>query len=181
MTFILMAMPVSTSKCVSTDSDSILLRKIELSKNSQIFKILNEVISEERQNSRHINFFTLDLKDDMDEIDVDIVGHTKENLSYWDGYTGYVIVDSIPIIVTNNSKQKIRFSKGQNKHFPMDSPYSPLYVYDPPVWSFRIKNEDIARYVPSIGWIWNNPSHDRSKHTGSSFRLTRPIRTSNNK
>lgn len=175
-----MTMPVSTSKSPASDSDSILLQKIELSKKSQIFKIITEVISEERQNSRQINFFTLDLKDDMDEIDVDIIGHTKEKLSNWDGYTGYAIVDSIPIIVTNKSKQKISFSKGQNKYFPMDSPYSPPYVYDPPVWSFRIKNEYIARYVPSIGWIWDNPSHDRSKHTGSSFRLTRPLRTSKN-
>lgn len=177
---LLMVLPISVFKLSAEDRDSILLRRIELFKNSSIFKIINEVVSEEKQKNYKITFFSLNIKEgqDIDENYIRIVAHTKNRLSNWDGYSGYDIIDSIPVIVINNSNMKIRFSNSQNRYFPMDSPDDPPYIYDPQEWFFLIKNNDVARYVYSIGWIWDKPNQKGKKQTDSSFRLTRPRRKS---
>lgn len=177
--FLLLVLPLSTTNSWAYDVDSIQLRQIELPKDSPIFKIIKKAMSEV-QYKKDLNFFTLDIKDgpEMDEVEIFIVAHPKKELFNWNGYSGYLCVGSIPFIITNESKLKLSFSDTQTKYFPMDLPNTPPYVYDPEVWEFRLKNEDISRYVPAIGWIWDSHIPDGGNHSNSSFRLTRPRRTS---
>ena len=177
MAFILMSTLFPSTK-PTEEEDSILLRQVEIPENSQILKILNETLSENKSNNHKIKYFTLDISNDKDVIDITIVAHTKEKLFHWNGYTGYLVLDSIPIIITNESNLKIKLSNLQNRYFPMDSPDDPPYFYDPQEWFFLIKNNDVARYVYSIGWIWDKPNKKGEKQTDSSFRLTRPRRKS---
>ena len=135
--------------------DSLVLNEVELSKNHQIKSILERVVKESNTTtSDKVHFLTVRLTNDSCGILMKIVAHTRNNLSWYDGYYGYTIIDKIPVIFINKSDIEITKIPDKQAIFPMARRFDPPFFYDPEVWFFILKSNGYARYYHDRGWIW---------------------------
>ena len=122
------------------DEDSAVLKYVDISKDHILMSILHEAMGENSRmkysTSEKVNYYSLYLKDDKDIIRCYVTAHTKKRLSNYAGRTGYTMVGSMPVIITNESKYRLTLHPKTTKRFPMDSPSTPPYVYDPDEWFF---------------------------------------------
>lgn len=135
--------------------ESLSLDEVNLSHHPQIFYIIEGVVKEAQSStSDKIHFLTVRLMNDSCGTIMKIVAHTRNNLSWYDGYTGYTIVDKMPVIIVNKSNIKLSNIPYHKGIFPMANHFSPPFVYDPNTWLFILRNNNHARYYEDRGWIW---------------------------
>lgn len=135
--------------------ESVTLSEVKVINEPHIHKILKKIVSETRSNSSgKVNFLTVRLMNDSCGILMKTVAQTKSSLSWYDGYSGYTVIEDIPVIFINKSSVVFKEIPEKQGVFPMDAPYEPPFVYDPDVWRFILKEDSYARYYDGRGWIW---------------------------
>ena len=163
------------------DEDSTVLKYVDISKDHILMSILHEAMGENRRmkysTSDKVNYYSLYLKDDKDIIRCYVTAHTKKRLSNYAGRTGYTMVGSMPVIITNESKYRLTMYPETTRKFPMDHPSTPPYPYDPDERFFLIKDDNYALLVYGIGWIWDKSLDMNIVRREDRYRLIAPKRT----
>ncbi len=161
-------------------ADSTELKYVDISNDPILTAILTEAINENRyihySSKENVNYFSLYMKEENGAIGCNVTAHTKKKLGNSNSRSGYTMIGSMPVIITNSSKYPLDISSNTTKRFPMDPPNYPPYIYDPQEWFYIIKDEDYARLVYSIGWLWNKPLDASTVKREDKYRLTRPRR-----
>lgn len=141
------------------------LYSINLKNQPLLREIIKEVVTDEDAYSDKVTFYTLDLSDNKDGILLHFVAHTKKKLFYYNGYTGYVMADTVPIIFDNKSSLRLHFIPNHFRNFLLSSPDTPPTVYDPDEWYYLIVKNNYAKYVFGEGWVWKKPVITTKKFT----------------
>ena len=96
--FLALSMPVYYIHVPSEHEESLSLDEVNLGIHPQLESLINDVVKDGRSKTIDtIHFLTVRLMNDSCGILVKIVAHTRTNLSWYDGYTGFAIVDKIPV------------------------------------------------------------------------------------
>ncbi len=160
--------------------DSTVLKYVDLSKDSILMPILTEAMYENSHSpyssNDKVNYFSLHLNEEKGIIRCYVTAHTKKKLSNFNGYTGYTMIGSMPVIITNDSKYHLELRPNNTKRFPTDPPDYPPYPYDPMEWFYIIQDDDYARFLWGVGWLWNKPVDVSKVKRSDKLRLTRPKR-----
>lgn len=180
LSLILGIVPIFESSS-NEDEDSTVLKYVDLSKDPILMSILHEAMGENGRMkyspSEKVNYYSLYLKDEKDVIRCYVTAHTKKRLSNYDGWTGYTMVGSMPVIITNESKYRLTLHPETTRQFPMDPPSTPPYIYDPAEWFFLIKDDTYAMLIFGVGWIWDKPLDINIVRKEDRYRLIAPMRT----
>lgn len=162
--------------------DSVVIKYVDISKDPILTSILHEAMGENSRigysSSEKVNYYSIYLREENDLIRCHVTAHTKKNLANYDGYTGYTMVNSMPVIITNNSKYRLSLQSKTTGRLPMDPPSTPPFIYDPNEWFYIIKDDNYARLVFGVGWIWNKPLDINIVRRDDRYRLIAPKRTS---
>ncbi len=161
--------------------DSIVIKYVDISKDPILTSILHEAMWENSRigysSSEKVNYYSIYLKEENDMIRCYVTAHTKKRLGNYDGYTGYTMVNSMPVIITNESRYRLNLQQKTTRRFPMDPPSTPPFIYDPAEWFYIIDDDNYARLVFGVGWIWNKPLDVNIVRRNDRYRLTAPKRT----
>ena len=148
----------------SETEESLVLNEVDLSNHPQIYDIMKRIVNEGRRiNTDKVSFMTVDLENDSCGIRMRIVAQVHKRLFWHDGYSGYTIIDDMPIIFENNSRIKLDEIPDSKGVFPMEQRFSPPFVYDPDIWLFLLKSNGYARYYHDRGWIWYEQEQPSNK------------------
>ncbi len=179
LTLILGILP-SFESSSSEAEDSTELKYVDISNDPILTAILTEAIDENRHihysSKENVNYFSLYIKEENGAIRCYVTAHTKKKLGNSNSRSGYTMIGSMPVIITNNSNYPLDISPNATKRFPMDPPNYPPYIYDPEEWWYVIKDKDFARFVWGVGWLWNKPLGTSTVRKNNKIRLTRPKR-----
>ena len=139
----------------NTYEETLCLSELDLSEQKNLNTLLRRIVKEaEDVTNTEVKFFTVDLKDDTSGILVYVIAHPVERLFWYDKYDGYTIIDGLPLIFENRSKQVIKEVPNSKGIFPMASRDNPPFCYNPDEWKFILNDDGYARYYEDRGWIW---------------------------
>ena len=163
------------------DEVSTVLKYVDISKDPILTSILHEAMGENSRmkysTSEKVNYYSLYLKDEEDIIRCYVTAHIKKRLSNYDGCTGYTMIGTMPVIITNESKYRLNLLPEITRQFPMDAPSTPPYPYDPDERFFLIKDDNYAILVYGVGWIWDKTLDINIVRREDRYRITAPKRT----
>ena len=139
----------------NVNEESLCLSELDLSEHIHLNTLLRRIVKEAKGvTNKEVNFLTVDLKDDSCGIRLEVIVHTAKRVFWYDKYDGYAIIDGLPLIFENRSKQVIKEVPNSKGIFPMASRDDPPYYYDPDEWKFILNDDGYARYYEDRGWIW---------------------------
>ena len=164
-----------TSK--TTETGLLALDEIEITSIPTLKKILEDVISEKEKQDSQFYIIYIYKYNSLPKAFKVLVEKTDHYVIENDDYTGYFTVDADTIVV--RTQKGIKFQKKPNGNQVKIHVYENIpMTYDPPTWEYVINDNDAARYIQNIGWVWFTPLHsilnDKNK-----YRLTKPCRTKN--
>ena len=153
----------------------IVVKQLELSSESLIRDILNDVFSES-DSSEKGSVYTLHLKDFDSGIKASIVKEHNDRIDRlkFNDCIGYVILEKDTIIVTGKNLPDFRYSKDSQ---PLRFPLLEFLRNDSPEWQYLINDRVFARYGESMGWIWHIPNENLKDYNLTKYTITAPART----
>ena len=165
--------------------DSTVLKYVDINNDPILTSILHEAMGENSRikypSPEKVNYYSLYLREEKDIIHCYVTAHVKKKLENYDGYTGYTMVNAMPVIITNESKYRLILKPKITRQFPMDPPSTPPYIYDPAECFFLIEDDNYARLVFGVGWIWDKPLNINIVRRKDRYRLTAPKRRFKNR
>ena len=157
------------------NEDSIVLKKLDISANSLILNIINDVLSE-CESTETGNVYSLYIKDYKSGMKVYIVQEHKDRIDrvIFKEQIGYLTAGKDTIIVTGKHIPDFRYSIDPK---PLLFHTHDYMRNDSPELLYFIKDGIFARDGESMGWIWHIPSERLKDYELTKFAITAPKRT----
>lgn len=153
-------------------ADSIMLEKLDISANSHIIDILNDVTSEyDSSDSGHI--YSIYIKDFQSGIKVHIVQEQESTVTSVKDLIGYALIGKDTVVVKGKQIPDFSFSK---KPHPIRF-YINKYLRNDSEWNYIIHDGIFASDGESMGWIWHIPPLQLKNYNVTKYGITAPIRT----
>lgn len=161
---------------IDSVSDNVIqLEKLDMSPNSFILDILNEVISEkEITNENHL--FSLDIDDFEGDTKVYIVQEPDKSVPKNDDLKGYIIFGTDTVVISGKLIKDFSYSKVNQ---PIVLPRQEYLKNDPLEWTYLIIDDAFARYMGSLGWMWYIKPSQLKEYEVNKYFFTAPIRAKN--
>ena len=159
----------------NVNEGTIELRKLDLSADSLVKDLLNDVFSDCEPSSSG-RFYYLYLEEYESGVKAYVVQEHKNMIdrNKLNHRIGYLPLGTDTVIVSGTPIEDIIYSTDSQ---PLRLPICEYMRNDSPEWLYFIKDGIFARDAESMGWIWYIPKDELSNFTLTKYGVTAPARS----